>query len=137
MSNRKLNDREINTILHALRILQEIRTAGTGCRSDEESAVYGNRPVECEHFEDGLKPLDNTELDDLCESIGLDSLTLTEDEEVEPSSDAQPEDVWGEDEEYTREEWRGDVSKGDTNLGYWDWVKHNQDSHAEDEEDND
>jgi len=30
-----------------------------------------------------------------------------------------------EDEEFTREDWRYDVANKDTQLGYFDWVKHN------------
>jgi len=32
-------------------------------------------------------------------------------------------------EEYTRAEWCDDVRIGDTQLGYWDWVIHNLESH--------
>jgi hypothetical protein len=38
-------------------------------------------------------------------------------------------------EEYTREEWKDDVQAGDTQLGYWDWVIHNLESHEEAEHD--
>ncbi|MHB1642514.1 MAG: hypothetical protein ACYCS8_07620 [Acidithiobacillus sp.] len=31
--------------------------------------------------------------------------------------------------DYIREEWSEDVGNGDTNLGYWDWVLHNVESH--------
>jgi len=34
-------------------------------------------------------------------------------------------------EEYTREEWCDDVRGGNTQLGYWDWVIHNLESHDE------
>lgn len=82
LPTRKLNDREINTILHALRILQEMRQPakdGRGCKDAEElSSAY----TACDHFLEGLKPLNNPELDALCESIGLDSLTLEIDEEL-------------------------------------------------------
>jgi hypothetical protein len=30
-------------------------------------------------------------------------------------------DVWYEDREHSRDEWRDDVAAGDTLLGYWDW----------------
>lgn len=33
-------------------------------------------------------------------------------------------DVWGEDDNYPRQDWQFEVSNGDTNLGYWDWVMH-------------
>jgi hypothetical protein len=33
-------------------------------------------------------------------------------------------DVWGENETYPRADWKYQVSNGDTNLGYWDWVSH-------------
>lgn len=35
-----------------------------------------------------------------------------------------PRDVWSEDRQFTRDEWRADVTQGDTNLGYWAWVAH-------------
>lgn len=31
--------------------------------------------------------------------------------------------------DYIREEWRYDVGKGDTNLGYWEWVLHQVENH--------
>jgi hypothetical protein len=33
-----------------------------------------------------------------------------------------PVDVWSEDGRYSREDWKYEVSNGDTNLGYWEWV---------------
>ena len=33
-------------------------------------------------------------------------------------------DPWGEDKTYPRKDWRYEVANGDTNLGYWEWVKH-------------
>ena len=38
-----------------------------------------------------------------------------------------PRDLWSEDSQFTRDEWRADVTQGDTNLGYWAWVAHNKD----------
>jgi len=35
-----------------------------------------------------------------------------------------PADVWGNDEAFGREDWQLEVANGDTNLGYWDWVRH-------------
>jgi len=34
-----------------------------------------------------------------------------------------PLNVWGEDEQFPREDWRYEVTNDDTNLGYWEWVK--------------
>lgn len=31
--------------------------------------------------------------------------------------------------DHIREDWRNDVSQGDTNLGYWEWVLHQVESH--------
>jgi len=31
--------------------------------------------------------------------------------------------VWGEDDQYPRADWRYEVECGYTNLGYWDWVR--------------
>ena len=31
---------------------------------------------------------------------------------------------WGEDPEFTKDEWTADAREGDTDLGYWDWVEH-------------
>lgn len=33
-------------------------------------------------------------------------------------------DVWDEDEMNPRSDWQFEVTAGDTQLGYWDWVKH-------------
>ena len=33
-------------------------------------------------------------------------------------------DVWGEHPTFTRDCWQTDAGDGDTNLGYWDWVRH-------------
>ncbi|MBU9199904.1 hypothetical protein KTD31_00625 [Burkholderia multivorans] len=42
---------------------------------------------------------------------------------------------WGaEHPHYTREDWRNDVSRGDTKLGYWEWVVHNIESHGGEDE---
>jgi hypothetical protein len=41
---------------------------------------------------------------------------------------------WGNEHDwYTRADWQLDVSKGDTKLGYWEWVEHNIESHGGDE----
>lgn len=72
MSNRKLNDREINTILHAL------RTVAQNLRDDIPDNCTG-----CDHFIDA-PCLDSIQIDALCESIGLDSLTLEIDEDENP-----------------------------------------------------
>jgi len=36
----------------------------------------------------------------------------------------EEENVWGEHPQFTRDGWRTDAGDGDTNLGYWDWVRH-------------
>jgi hypothetical protein len=42
---------------------------------------------------------------------------------------------WGaEHPHYTREDWQNDVSRGDTKLGYWEWVVHNIESHGGEDE---
>ena len=37
-------------------------------------------------------------------------------------------DCWGEVDDYSRADWRHDVASGSTNLGYWDWVRHQRES---------
>ena len=41
-------------------------------------------------------------------------------------------DFWGQNRNYTQEDWVDEVKKGDTRLGYWDWVlseiEHDKDS---------
>lgn len=39
-----------------------------------------------------------------------------------------PPDVWAEDAEWLRSEWKFAVTQGDTNLGYWDWVSHQREA---------
>lgn len=56
MPNLNLNANELATVLHALRIFQD----GV---IDEAGA--------CDHFEDGVRPLANGEVDALCERINL------------------------------------------------------------------
>lgn len=42
---------------------------------------------------------------------------------------------WGEEHGYyTQEDWRADTHKGDTKLGYWDWVAYNIATHGGEEE---
>lgn len=41
-------------------------------------------------------------------------------------------DPWGEDPEYPRKDWKHEVANDDTQLGYWDWVKHKKESDAGD-----
>ena len=62
---RILNDRETNTILHAL------RSMAANSRDDIRDACHDV----CDHFQEA-KPLTSTQIDALCESIGLNSLTL-------------------------------------------------------------
>ena len=33
---------------------------------------------------------------------------------------------WGEDSAYPVSDWQGEVSRDDTRLGYWDWVRENR-----------
>jgi hypothetical protein len=40
----------------------------------------------------------------------------------------QPEDLWGEDKSYPRAEWQAEVANGDTQLGYWEWARHQRDA---------
>jgi hypothetical protein len=63
--NRILNDRETNTILHAL------RSMAANSRDGIRDACHDA----CDHFQEA-KPLTSTQIDALCESIGLNSLTL-------------------------------------------------------------
>ncbi len=52
---------------------------------------------------------------------------------VEPEEEK---DVWGESEKYPRADWKYEVANGDTNQGYWDWVR-NKKMLAADEEKSD
>jgi hypothetical protein len=63
--NRILNDRETNTILHAL------RSMAANSRDDIRDACHDA----CDHFIDA-PALTSDEINTLCESIGLNSLTL-------------------------------------------------------------
>jgi hypothetical protein len=65
---RILNDRETNTILHAL------RSMAANSRDDIRDACHDA----CDHFTDG-SALPSDDIDALCESIGLNSLTLDQD----------------------------------------------------------
>lgn len=40
-------------------------------------------------------------------------------------------DTWSEHPEWSREEWREAVSRGDTQRGYWDWVAYQVETHAD------
>jgi hypothetical protein len=44
-------------------------------------------------------------------------------------------DLWSEDKQYTRSDWKYEVCNDATNLGYWEWVA-NQKSMAEAEQEN-
>jgi hypothetical protein len=66
--SRKLNDKEMATILHALRVYQLALEVGDNPQEDG-----------CDHFED-CSPLSILEIDTLCESINFESLTLAEGE---------------------------------------------------------
>lgn len=54
-----LNDRELATVLHALRLMQELE-------SDERCCL----DLACDHFKD-FEALDSAELDSLCERLNL------------------------------------------------------------------
>jgi hypothetical protein len=42
---------------------------------------------------------------------------------------------WGQDERFPRADWQYEVSEGETNLGYWDWLLQQYDIHNEEESD--
>jgi len=44
--------------------------------------------------------------------------------------------AWDEDLGWTRSEWMDDVTAGDTQLGYWEWVAHNRESVRHEHEEN-
>jgi hypothetical protein len=48
--------------------------------------------------------------------------------------DAPDFDVWGEDAEFPRRDWQYQVANGDTNEGYWDWVDHEREVRADEDE---
>jgi len=41
--------------------------------------------------------------------------------------------VWADYPDYPREDWKYEVANGDTNQGYWEWVKHQAETRAGDE----
>lgn len=48
-----------------------------------------------------------------------------------------PDDLWDEDPAYSRSDWEYEVSNGDTILGYWSWVQHQQEAAEEDDKEKD
>ena len=64
------NDRELATVLHSLRVLQEIRNNEFigGCWDHETHHVAD--PDSCDHFAEA-QPLTNDEIDALCELLNL------------------------------------------------------------------
>lgn len=67
------DDRELNTVLHALRILQEIREPKRdGCHDNESRRKYGadDPGTSCDHFEE-VNPLTTSEIETLCERLQL------------------------------------------------------------------
>jgi len=54
----------------------------------------------------------------LCKHLNDSESTLSEPSTIASAVD----DVWSEDTEFPREDWRLDVQNCDTSLGYWDWV---------------
>ena len=66
-------DRELATVLHALRVLQEVRGNEFlgGCWHHEKQRVgQGQMLTSCDHFEE-CKPLSNPEIDAFCERLNL------------------------------------------------------------------
>ena len=75
--NGPFGTREIASILHGLRIIQELRAGNrSGCANAES---YGLAEAECDHFTHrrGPKPLTSEEIDALCEDLNV-SFTLEE-----------------------------------------------------------
>ena len=70
------NDRELATVLHALRCLQELRQklcgtpADPGCTFSEHYGCLSKTSTACDHFED-VEPLTVAEIDALCERLNL------------------------------------------------------------------
>ena len=65
----QFNDRELNTVLHALRSLQERREpVENGCIAADDMDPQGGSS--CDHFEE-VQPLNNKEIDALCERLNL------------------------------------------------------------------
>lgn len=64
MATRTLTDREIATILHGLRMIQETANGNQDCLAGC-----------CDHF-DEADELSDAEIDALCEQINLDSVTI-------------------------------------------------------------
>lgn len=72
------DDRELNTVLHSLEVLKEIRqpliggvNAYCGCRDEEMNRLRGcSDQTACDHFEE-VEPLTNAEIDALCARLQL------------------------------------------------------------------
>ena len=70
------DDRELATVLHALRCLQEFRQklsgtpADPGCTFSERYGCLSKPSTACDHFED-VEPLTVEEIDALCERLNL------------------------------------------------------------------
>ena len=72
------NDRELNTVLHSLEVLKEIRqplisgvNAFRGCRDEEMNKLRGcSDQTACDHFEE-VEPLTHAEIDALCARLQL------------------------------------------------------------------
>ena len=70
------NDRELNTVLHSLEILREVRESGSvsdwnGCWAREEFRRRGSQAeTACDHFEEA-EPLTNAEIGALCDRLQL------------------------------------------------------------------
>jgi len=59
---------------------------------------------------------------------------MSKKDRIEVAERAQTNGAWDyEDEDFPREDWKGDVANGDTKLGYFDWVIHNLESSECDE----
>jgi hypothetical protein len=75
----------------------------------------------------------NDERGSLAEQLGID---MEEIDILDPADELVARyGSWGQDERYPRIDWRREVSEGDTNLGYWDWLLQQYDIHDEEESD--
>ena len=76
----------------------------------------------------------NAASEENCDADDISTEQFVESGESMREAIAALESRWGvEHEYYDREDWKQDVSAGDTKLGYWEWVQHNIESHGDDE----
>lgn len=87
-----LDERETSTVLHALRILQEIRGDGAGMVRngcfDAQRREISIDHSSCDHFENLGESLNNEEIDDLCERLNFHDVGAKAPAQPEPE-DAQ------------------------------------------------